>query len=186
MQDIKQLNTNKVLNPDDVLELIHAFWKTWFTLDSFDKKIDFKQPQTISEIKIDAKRLYEVIAVLKQELIKKWEATELFALEKEQWTLWGIFANIFQSAFWEDVYQSIESKASHLLYFVVKNHPFNDGNKRSGAFAFIRFLQKANYPFMSHISPEALAAITLLVAASNPREKEKVIALIMLLLSPSV
>jgi prophage maintenance system killer protein len=56
---------------------------------------------------------------------------------------------VFQSAFGEDVYPSVESKATHLLYFIVKNHPFNDGNKRNGAFAFIRFLQQTNYASFS-------------------------------------
>jgi prophage maintenance system killer protein len=107
----------------------------------------------------------------------------LFGQEKEQKTLEGIFANVFQSAFGEDVYSSIESKATHLLYFIVKNHPFNDGNKRSGAFAFIRFLKQTGHA-MTGITPEALTALTLLVAASDPKEKEKVVSLIMLLLQP--
>ncbi len=184
VEDIKRLNTDKVLPADDVLELIRAFGKTWFSLDVFDKQEQFVVPQTITDIKFEANKLYVALAVLKQELIKKWEATDLFGHEKEQWTLEGIFANVFQSAFGEDVYPSVESKATHLLYFIVKNHPFNDGNKRSGAFAFIRFLRQANYSFLWWITPEALTALTLLVAASDPKEKEKVVSLIMLLLQP--
>jgi len=65
----------------------------------------------------------------------------------------------------------------------VKNHPFIDGNKRSGAFAFIWFLQKAEYSFRGKISPEALTAITLLIAQSHPQEKERMIDLVILLLS---
>jgi len=183
VEDIKRLNADKVLPADDVLELIHAFGKTWFSLDAFDKQGQFVSPQNISDIKIEAKKLYAALAVLKQELIKKWEATELFGQEKEQATLEGIFANVFQTAFGEDVYPSIESKATHLLYFIVKNHPFNDGNKRSGAFAFIRFLKQTGHA-MTGITPEALTALTLLVASSDPKEKEKVISLIMLLLQP--
>lgn len=183
VEDIKRLNADKVLPADDVLELIRAFGKTWFSLDAFDKQGQFFSPQTLSDIKIEAKKLYAALAVLKQELIKKWEATDLFGQEKEQATLEGIFANVFQSAFGEDVYPSSESKATHLLYFIVKNHPFNDGNKRSGAFAFIRFLKQTGHA-MTGITPEALTALTLLVAASDPKEKEKVISLIMLLLQP--
>ncbi len=183
VEDIKRLNADKILPADDVLELIRAFGKTWFSLDAFDKQGQFVSPQNISDIKIEAKKLYAALAVLKLELIKKWEATELFGQEKEQATLEGIFANVFQSAFGEDVYPSIESKATHLLYFIVKNHPFNDGNKRSGAFAFIRFLKQTGHA-MTGITPEALTALTLLVAASDPKEKEKVISLIMLLLQP--
>jgi prophage maintenance system killer protein len=80
------------------------------------------------------------------------------------------------------VYPSIESKAAHLLYFIVKNHPFVDGNKRSGAFAFIRLLQKAKIPFKDKITPEALTILTLLIATSNPKDKEKLIDLVIMLL----
>jgi death-on-curing family protein len=89
---------------------------------------------------------------------------------------------VFQSAFGEDAYPSIESKASHLLYFIVKDHPFVDGNKRAGAFAFIWFLQKAKVPFKDKITPEGLTVLTLLIATSNPRDKEKLIDLVIMLL----
>lgn len=185
VEDIKQLNNQHTLPTDDILELIRAFGKTWFSLDAFDKQDSTALPHTITDIKIEAKKLYDSLAVLKEELLKKWEATDLFGQEKASWALEGIFANVFQSAFWEDVYPSIESKATHLLYFIIKNHPFNDGNKRSGAFAFIWFLKQTNHT-LSGITPEALTALTLLVAASDPKEKEKVIWLIMLLLVPTV
>lgn len=68
------------------------------------------------------------------------------------------------------------------MYFIVKNHPFVDGNKRSGAFAFILFLSKTNILHKEKISPEALTALTLLVAESNPKDKEKIIGLILQLL----
>ena len=69
-----------------------------------------------------------------------------------------------------------------MLYFIVKNHPFNDGNKRSGAFAFIWFLQKAGLEFRKKFTPQALTTLTLLVAQSDPKEKDKMIGLILLLL----
>jgi death-on-curing family protein len=115
-------------------------------------------------------------------LIKKEEASELFAQEKKQGSLKGIFGTVFQSVFGQDAYPSIEEKAANLLYFIVKNHPFNDGNKRSGAFAFVWLLQKANYNYQTKITPETLTTITLLVALSAPQEKEKMIGLITLLL----
>lgn len=116
-------------------------------------------------------------------MIKKNEATDLFAQEKQLGSLEGVLGNVFQSTFGEDVYPSIESKASHLLYFIIKNHPFNDGNKRSGAFTFIWFLQKAKYSFREKITPEALTAITLLIATSDPKDKQRMIDLMILLLS---
>jgi len=63
----------------------------------------------------------------------------MFAQEKVKWSLEWILGNVFVTAFWEDVYPTVEEKAAHLLYFIVKNHPFNDWNKRSGAFAFVWF-----------------------------------------------
>ena len=93
-----------------------------------------------------------------------------------------LLKNIFQTFDWEDVYPTIEEKAAHLLYFVVKNHPFNDWNKRTWAFSFIWFLQKVGFEFREKITPEALTVMTLLVAESNPRDKEKIVWLIILLL----
>jgi len=80
------------------------------------------------------------------------------------------------------VYRSVEEKAAHLLYFIIKNHPFNDGNKRSGAFSFIWFLRKMHFDFSDKITPESLTTLTLLVAESKPKDKEKIIGLILLLL----
>jgi prophage maintenance system killer protein len=92
---------------------------------------------------------------------------------------------VFQSAFGQDVYPSVESKAAHLLYFVIKNHPFDDGNKRSGAFAFVRLLQKAGYNYRQSITPQALTALALLIATSDPKDKSRIIDLVILLLSQS-
>ena len=80
------------------------------------------------------------------------------------------------------MYKTIEDKAAHLLYFMVKNHPFVDGNKRSGAFAFIWFLRKAGILRKDRMSPEALTALTLLVAESDPKEKDRVVGLTIQLL----
>lgn len=123
---------------------------------------------------------------LKRQLMERGEATTLFAQVRES-GLAGIFGNLNQSVFGEPAYPTVESKAAHLLYFVVKNHPFADGNKRSGAFLFVDFLhrngrlQDANgYPV---INDTGLAALTLLVAESDPKQKEVLIRLIMNMLS---
>jgi death-on-curing family protein len=80
------------------------------------------------------------------------------------------------------VYLSIEEKAADFLYFIVKNHPFTDGNKRTGAFSFLWFMRKVGFNFESSITPEALTAITLLVAESNPKDKKRIVGLVILLL----
>lgn len=182
IEDIKILsNNNKNLKTGDVLELIKSFSYTWFSLDNFDKG-KFPIIGSKKSIKINSKELMQDIAILKAELIAKKEATAIFATEKNQGALEGILGNVFQSVFGEDAYSSLEKKAANLLYFIVKNHPFNDGNKRSGAFAFIWFLQKAKFEFQSKINPQTLAILTILIAESNPKEKDKIIGLILTLL----
>ncbi|MFW2177297.1 MULTISPECIES: type II toxin-antitoxin system death-on-curing family toxin [unclassified Moraxella] len=124
------------------------------------------------------------MALLKTELISKGEATELFAQEKTEGALAGIFGNVFQSVFGQDAYATIEEKSAHLLYFIIKNHPFNDGNKRSGAFAFIWLLQKFGYDFRDKINPQTLTTLTILIAESDPADKDKMVGVVKLLLNP--
>ena len=183
LDDLKVLTqNNKSIESIDILSLIQSFSSTFFALENFDKN-NFPENSEISDITASAKDLKTDLQLLKAELVKKGEATALFAQEKKQNTLEGIFGNVFQSVFGQDAYPSIEEKAAHLLYFVVKNHPFNDGNKRSGAFSFIWLLQKANYDFATKISPETLTTLTLLIATSSPGEKDKMIGLVLLLLN---
>jgi death-on-curing family protein len=182
VDEVKLLAKNNI-NSDDVLELIKLFADTWFNLEVFDEG---KLPQEgidKTQIEIEIKSLYLAVEVFKNDLMAKKQATILFAQEKKKNSLAGIFANVFQSVFGEDAYSSVEEKSAHLLYFIVKNHPFNDGNKRTGAFAFIWFLQQAGFNFSKNITPQTLTALTLLIAISNPQEKEKMIGLVLLLLN---
>ena len=89
----------------------------------------------------------------------------------------GIVGNVMQSFGGKPLYASVEEKAAHLLYFMVKNHPFTDGNKRSGAFAFVWFLRRAGSKGSRNINPAALTALTLLIAESDPQKKELMIGL---------
>jgi len=182
IENLESLVKWKNIKADEIISLIKDFWNTWFNLENFDK---WKLPQkgfTQKDLKILSSELYEAIEKLKQDLIKQDLATEMFAQEKQKWSLEWILWNIFATAFGEEVYPTIEEKAAHLLYFIVKNHPFNDGNKRSGAFAFVWFLQKAGSDFKSKITPNALTTLTLLIAQSPPGEKEKMIWLVLQLL----
>lgn len=183
IEDLKLLSKDSpIVEAEDVLSLIQNFSDTWFSLDRFDKS-DFPKPGTQEEIQLSAEELYRDLQQLKKELIEKNEATELFAQEKKKGNMKGIFRSVFQSAFGQDAYPSIKEKAAHLLYFTVKNHPFNDGNKRSGAFSFIWLLQKSGLDFAQKINPETLTTLTLLIAESAPAEKEKMIGLVLLLLN---
>ncbi len=183
LEDLKLLaQNNQSIETKDILTLIQSFSNTFFALDSYDKN-SFPSKGTQKEITTSAIELIQDLQQLKSELIQKGEATELFAQEKRQGSLEGIFGNVFQSVFGQDAYPSVEEKAAHLLYFIIKNHPFNDGNKRSGAFSFVWLLQKAGYDFKYKISPETLTALTILVAESNPLDKDKMIGIVKLLLS---
>ncbi len=114
------------------------------------------------------------------------QASDLFAKSSKPDSLAGIFGNLDQTVFGEPAYPTIESKAAHLLYFVVKNHPFIDGNKRSGAFLFVDFLHRNGRLLNPDGNPimndTGLAALTLLVAESAPNQKDTIIRLIMNLL----
>lgn len=124
----------------------------------------------------------EEICKLKDELVKRKEATDIFAQERSAGSIAGIIGNVFQGFSGKDVYPTLEEKAAHLLYFTVKNHPFIDGNKRSGAFAFVWFLNKAKILDRNQFTPEALTTLTILVAESDPKEKDRVVGLILNLL----
>lgn len=172
---------NKISN-ENILELIKSFASTWFSLESFDEDNLPQKGYTEKDIKIQTSELYKDIEIFKRQLIKKKLATKLFAQERSKNNLEGIIGNVYQAVFGTEVYKTIEEKAAHLLYFTVKNHPFSDGNKRTGAFVFVWYLRKAKYNFANKITPEALTAITLFIAESKPKEKDKMIGLILLLL----
>lgn len=123
------------------------------------------------------------VAVLKTELMRKGEASENFAAERKAESVEGIIGNVMQSFGGKAVYPSVEEKAAHLLYFIIKNHPFVDGNKRTGAFAFVWYLKKAHLLDTGRLSPAALTALTLLIAVSDPADKAKMIDLVVLLLA---
>jgi prophage maintenance system killer protein len=158
------------------------FASTWLSLDAYDKSRLPHTGITKKQVTITAEELTEALKKLKQELIRKGEASELFATDRGKDSIAGIVGSIFQTFGGGDMYPTVEEKAAHLLYFMVKNHPFTDGNKRSGAFAFVWFLHKMGLLQKDKMTPEALTALTLLVAESNPKDKDKMIGLILQLL----
>ena len=82
----------------------------------------------------------------------------------------------------QELCPTVEVKAAHLLYFIIKNHPFVDGNKRSGAYAFIWYLKQAKILDVARITPAALTALTLLIAESDPKDKDKMVGLVCVLI----
>ncbi len=128
----------------------------------------------------------QLIATLKADLVKRGEAADLFGQERGD-ALEALLGNLDQSVFGEPAYPTVEAKAAHLLYFVIKNHPFADGNKRGGALLFIDFLQHNRRLLRADGSPVlndmGLAALALLVAESRPKDKDVLIRLIMTMLA---
>jgi len=180
-ETIEFLSTKQIGYEKELLSLLQNYSKTLSLLEGYDKNSidDFEgyksdKVLTYSETK-------EVLQKLKSNLIAKNEATELFANERDK-QLDGIIGNLYQTFGGVELYPSIEDKASHLLYFIIKDHPFSDGNKRSASFMFIYFLNKCDYLYKKSgekkINDNALTALTLLIASSNPNEKEILIKLI--------
>lgn len=176
------LPENVILDPKNILDLVKEYAVTWSKLDAYDRDDLKVEGVSKKKIKITGKELLSAISSLKNELLKKKEATDIFAHERASGNIEGILGNVMQSFGGKEVYQTLEEKAAHLLYFMVKNHPFTDGNKRSGAFTFIWFLRRSGVRGAKNINPSGLTAITLLIAESNPKHKDKMVALVVELL----
>ncbi len=172
-----------------LVDIVSRYTQTFLWLQQYDEGL-LNEPKgenggTLPSID----EAHTALAALKQQLMARGEATDLFARERGD-GLEALLGNLEQSVFGEPAYPSIESKAAHLLYFVVKNHPFSDGNKRSGAFLFVDFLHRNGRLLSSNgqpvINDTGLAALTLLVAESDPKQKETLIRLIMHMLQQAV
>lgn len=183
VENIKNLLPEHItLDPKVILDLVKEFAGTWEALDAYDKDRLSPVGRTKKSIKLSSDELETAIKSLREELIKKKEATEIFAQERRNGNIEGIIGNVMQSFGGKPVYKTAEERAAHLLYFMVKNHPFTDGNKRSGAFAFIWFLRKAKIKGAININPSALTALTLLIAESSPKRKDQMTSLVTTLL----
>lgn len=169
---------NPPLDSKEILDLVKEFSSTWVSLDAYDKEALKPIGVTKRAIKLTGLELTAAIMNLRETLLKTGGAEEIFAQERNQGSVEGIVGNVMQSFGGKDVYKTLEEKAAHLLYFRVKNHPFVDGNKRSGAFAFIWFLRKAKLKTGRQINPNALTALTLLIAESQPEKKSQLTALV--------
>lgn len=179
----KLLPSGSAMNPSDAMELVSLFADTWLSLDAYDKDALPTGKLTKKKVMLTADKIIKSLAELRHALMKRGEASELFGAERAAGSVAGIVGNVMQSFGGTELYPSAEEKAAHLLYFMVKNHPFSDGNKRSGAYAFVWFLRHAGILDVRKLSPAALTAITILVAESDPAHKERVIRLVLHLIT---
>ena len=180
----RQLAQNEAVG---LLKVITDYTNSWLLLQKYDEGLlEIKKTAKKIVYHPDYDQIKKAIAELKSNLIRKKEASDLFGLERNE-ALKGILGNINQSFGGKVLYPSIEEKAAHLLYFTIKDHPFSDGNKRIGSFLFIVFLSRNNYLFNKKgerkINDNALVALALLVAESNPKQKEVMVKLIINFLS---
>jgi prophage maintenance system killer protein len=171
-----------------LVEIVSRYTQTFLWLQRYDEGMLIEPDgQTGGQLPTETEAM-AVLRALKVSLIERGEATDLFARPRGD-GLGALLGNLDQSVFGEPAYPTVESKAAHLLYFVVKNHPFADGNKRSGAFLFVDFLYRngrlLNAGGEPVINDTGLAALTLLVAESDPKQKETLIRLIMHMLAQS-
>lgn len=175
----EQLSTSEAKG---LLQIITNYTRSFILLNQFDSNSlpDAKLNENIT-YEIEYNQAVKAIAELKKQLMKKKEASDLFGNERDG-AFGGILNSVVQTFGGEYLYKSIEAQAAHLLYFVIKNHPFTDGNKRIGAFLFVWFLEKNRHRFKKSgelkINDNALVALALLVAQSNPDDKELMVNLI--------
>jgi len=166
-----------------VLEVVGRYARTWALLLRYDEdRLELPKKSHPPKQSLDYGRTGESIKALKDDLLARGEASGLFGQEREH-HLQGILGNLDQTFGGRELYGSVEEKAAHLLYFVIKDHPFSDGNKRIGAFLFLLFLKENDLLDQSGINDNALVALALLIAESDPRQKELMIRLIMNLLA---
>ncbi len=183
IEDIKALlPPGASVDHASVLELVSTFADTWLSLQAYDKDKLVTRGVTKRSVALTGKQIEVALADLKKSLLTKGQATELFGTENRSGAIAGIVGNVMQSFGGKAVYPTVEEKAAHLLYFIVKNHPFVDGNKRCGAFAFVWFLQKARILDRTKITPATLTAITLFIAESDPKNKDRMVRLVLQLL----
>ena len=164
-----------------VLELITGYADTWRLLLEFDEdRLTTPPGVKPSTGVLDHDSAVWAIGGFKHELMARNEASSLFGNPRGE-ALQGILGSIEQTMFGESLYRSREEKAAHLLYFVVKDHPFTDGNKRIGSLLFLLYLNQEGVSH--HLNPQALTALTLLIADSAPGGKDLMVRLIINLLA---
>jgi DNA ligase (NAD+) len=169
-----------------VLEVVGRYARSWSLLLRYDEdRLELPKNRHPPKQSLDYGRTGKSIKALKDDLLARGEASGLFGQEREH-HLQGILGNLDQTFGGQELYGSVEEKAAHLLYFVIKDHPFSDGNKRIGAFLFLLFLKENNLLEQSGINDNGLVALALLIAESDPRQKELMIRLIINLLAGDI
>ena len=161
----------------DILKAVNQYTDALLLLDQYDHQVVPKPDGSEPIYRITYEECCRMVDAMRDSF-----HTDVFGLEKEKGKVEGIIAAVYQSAFGEDAYPTLEEKAANLLYFMIKDHPYADGCKRIAASLFLEFLGKNNALIRDGkkvISDGALVAITLMIAESRPEEKDIMVALVM-------
>ncbi len=177
----KMLATAIEGDSDEVLKAVNLYTQALTVLDKYDHQ-SLEKPEGNQPI-------YRITYADCRAMVDRMEdsfKSDVFGVEKEPGKIEGILAAVYQDVFGGEVYPSLEEKAANLLYFMIKDHPFADGCKRIAASLFLEFLNRNNALFRDGhkvISDGALVAITLMIAESDPKEKDIMTTMVMNLLS---
>ena len=185
---LKEKSGNELMagQEQEILGLLSDYSKTLTLLEQYDKEKIILSKRGQGKFILDFDGATKIIKEIKKELIEKKEASELFGVDSQN-KLSGILGNILQTFDKKELYPSIEEKAAHIFYFIIKDHPFVDGNKRIASFLFVYFLDKNNYLYKEFgekkINDNALVVLAILIAVSDSKEKDKLIKIITNLLA---
>lgn len=181
--DIQSKMLSSALDADEaeILTAVNLYTDSLMLLDQYDLQ-SLKKPS-------GNKPIYRMTYEDCRNLVNAMEdafQSDVFGVEREKGKVEGILAAVYQNVFGGDVYPSLEEKAANLLYFMVKDHPYADGCKRIAASLFLEFLSRNKFLYKNgekRISDGTLVAITLMIAESNPSEKDIMVNLVMNLLA---
>ena len=170
----------------EIFNLLANYSKTLTLLEQYDKEKLSLIKNTKGKFILKYEEAINVISEIKKDLITKKEASDFFGRENSD-KFKGILGNIYQTFDRKELYPSLEEKSAHLLYFIIKDHPFVDGNKRIASFLFVYYLDKNDFLYRStgekKINNNTLTALAILIAISDPSEKDKLIKIITNLLA---
>ena len=179
------------MQSQEILDLLSEYSKAISILGQYDAGTLTKPKGVKAKFVLKYEDCVKIIKDVRLELIKKKGAGlpmgdlpqggSLFGMERSG-LFEGIVKNLYQTFNSKELYNTVEEKAAHLLYLMVKDHPFSDGNKRLAAFLFVYFLNKNNYLYKKNgerkIDNNTLVALALLIAESDPKEKDAMVKII--------
>ena len=169
------------IEESDVLRAVNEYTNALLLLDQYDHQMLCKPDGNKPIYRITYEECVRMVGKMKDSF-----DTDVFGVEKEPGKVAGIIDSVYQSAFGQDAYPSVEEKAANLLYFMIKDHPYADGCKRIAASLFLEFLDKNNALFKDNgkrFSDGTLVALTLMIAESKPEEKDIMVKLVMNLMN---